>query len=104
MISEFWVHSVTVKPKLGEGSYGPVFGDPLSVMCFVDENQRLVRDSEGSEVVSTTSIYTDNSHVESFKVGSEVTLPTGDTTSVLAANNRTSGPLGLPDHLEVNLE
>jgi len=93
-------HTVTVEPLEGEGPFGPAFGDPVEVRCFVDERRQLVRDDEGAEVVSSTTVYMPLGTV--CPVGSKVTA-NGRTATVLAASRRDGGGLPTPDHLEVNL-
>ena len=50
-------HEVTFTPRLGSGPYGPVWGDPVTVRCHLDEQTRLVRDTGGGEVTSTSTVY-----------------------------------------------
>lgn len=47
---------VTVATYAGDGPYGPVYADPVTVWCNVDEGRRLVRDSHGDEVVSEATL------------------------------------------------
>ncbi|MGI5162650.1 hypothetical protein [Microbispora sp. CA-102843] len=94
------VHTVSVEPLTGEGPFGPAFGDPVEVRCFVDEKRSLVRDNEGAEVVSSTTVFMPLATV--CPVGSRVTV-NDRTTTVLASSRRDGGGLPVPDHLEVNL-
>lgn len=93
-------HTVTVEALTGEGPFGPTFGDPVEVRCFVDERRQFVRDNEGSEVVSSTTVYMPLN--TTCPVGSKVTA-NGRTATVLASSRRDGGGLPTPDHLEVNL-
>lgn len=95
----FYVHTVTLTPVRGETAYGPQYGDPTPVECFVDETTRLVRDQDGAEVTSSATIYTRPGTV--VAIGSTVDLPSGRSATVLATSVHDSGPLGLPDHVEI---
>ena len=49
--------TVTVTPYGGEGAYGPSYGAPVAVDCRVVYERKLVRNTEGDETVSETTIY-----------------------------------------------
>lgn len=93
-------HTVTVEPFEGEGPFGTTYGAPVEVRCFVDEKRQLVRNNEGSEVVSSTTVYMPLNTV--CPVGSRVTV-NDRTTTALTSSRRDGGGLPTPDHLEVNL-
>lgn len=48
---------VTVSTYSGEGAYGPVTANPVTVWCNVDETRRLVRNSDGDEAVSEATLH-----------------------------------------------
>lgn len=48
--------TVVVETREGEGAYGPINADPVTVRCNVDETRRLVRDASGDETVSEASL------------------------------------------------
>ncbi|WP_188197220.1 hypothetical protein [Nonomuraea sp. SYSU D8015] len=104
MLIPEWVftHTAVIEPFEGEGAYGPIFGDPVTKKCLVDDERRLVRNAEGSEVVSDTTIFfPPGTHCPE---GSRVTVPPGPdgrTTTVIASYNRSGGGLPTPDHTEV---
>jgi hypothetical protein len=50
-------HTVTLRAFQGAGGMGPTYGAPVSVKAFVLEEQKLVRASDASEVVSSTQVY-----------------------------------------------
>lgn len=50
-------HRVTIRPYLGHGAAGPILGDPVRRRAFVEDVRRLVRDAEGYEVISETTVY-----------------------------------------------
>lgn len=47
---------VTVRPRIGEGSYGDTYADPVAVPCIIDETRRVVRDTTGQQVVSEATL------------------------------------------------
>lgn len=98
----FFVNTVSVETLTGEGAYGEVFAAPATVACFVDDSAHLIRNRQGEEVVSNTTIYADPTDAEKFPVDSRVTV-NGRASRVITVNRLDSGPLGLPDHVEVHL-
>ncbi|WP_336214386.1 hypothetical protein [Nonomuraea sp. LPB2021202275-12-8] len=91
-------HEATIEPYLGDGAYGPVWGPPVTVRCLVDDERRLVRDEQGLEVVSDTTLYLPPGTV--CPAGSKVTTG-GRTITVITAFNRDAGLLPTPNHVEV---
>lgn len=65
-------HEVSVRPLVANGGLGPQFGSPVTVPAFVLEQQTLVRDATGAEVVSSTQVY----------VGFDVAAPPGSKVTV----------------------
>ena len=50
-------HTVTIRPRLGSGSMGPIWGDPVpDIPALVVEGAQLVRSPGGSEVVSQAQV------------------------------------------------
>lgn len=95
------VHQVLVEPLAGEGPFGSEYGEQTPVRCFVDAKRRLVRDAEGAEVVSETTIYMPLD--TTCPAGSRVIV--GDRAStVITSARRDGGGLPTPDHLEVTLQ
>ncbi|AZM46568.1 hypothetical protein DMB38_12765 [Streptomyces sp. WAC 06738] len=94
-------HTITVEAWLGEGPTGPRFAAPAEVRCFVDEQTRLVRSPNDDEVTSSSTAYCRPDTECPAK--SRVRLPTGRTTTVIAALRRDGGRLPTPDHLEVQM-
>lgn len=80
--------AVRYEPKLGEGAYGPKFGDPVTPeRAAVDEKQKLVRLADGTTAISSARIALDPEH--EMALGSRVTLhpdtPRERTTTVIVA-------------------
>lgn len=95
-------HEVTAEPYRGEGAYGPVYGPATPLRCYLEQETRLVRDTSGNEVTSTSTLFARLDAV-ALPAQSRVTLPDGRTTTVIAALRRDGGGLPTPDHLEVQL-
>ena len=84
MIGMFMVHTVSVRTKTGEGSYGPVYADAVVVPGVqVDEDMRLVRTGDGSEQTSSTTVRGPLVHADKFVVGSRVTLQVGGAAACM---------------------
>lgn len=101
-LADFWVHEVAVETFRGSGGMGDVYDPPALLTCFVDDKERLVRSSDATEVVSSTTVYAP-AGTTSLTVGSKVTLPSGRVAVVLQVGVRDSGALELPDHVEAAL-
>lgn len=99
----FLVHSVTVKPAAGETSTGQAYATPFPLQCFRQAKRRLVRDSDGNEVLSTLTLVAAPGQAATIPPGSQVTW-SGGTTTVVASIDQDSGGLGAPDHTEVQCE
>jgi len=96
-------HRVTVQPYEGSGAMGDVFGTGIpDVPCMLDDTRKLVRDPEGVEVVSETTLVTRRQYAGKFEPGSRVTLPRR-TATVISCAERTDGGMGGWQHLEVVL-
>lgn len=74
--------TVTYTPLLGEGAYGPIYGNPVTVPARVTFERRLVRTAAGSEVVSSATIYLQPGATPT--VGDSVAMPDGTSRDVIA--------------------
>lgn len=101
-LEEFYVHTVTVNTLTGAGAWGDTYETHAGVRCFIDETRALVRDAQGSEVISETTLTLPTEYAGIFLPGSTVDLP-DRTATLIKAGAATSGPLDLPDHIEVHL-
>jgi len=97
------VHTVTVRPYLGESSVGPVYGAAFPLQCMAQGKRRMVRAGDGAETLSSLTLFTAPGKAATVPPGSEVDWQ-GDTTRVLDATDHDSGGLGAPDHTEVVCE
>lgn len=100
----WWVHQDTAKPYQGTGAYGPVYGDPVPVECWIEDVVKLVNDSKGQEVVSTTTVMGPLDKADTHVPNSEITLPSGRVAHVISLARHDSGSLDLEiDHFEAYL-
>jgi hypothetical protein len=101
----FYPHTVVVRDALGAGGMGDGYGPPRTVAAEVKDQQTLVRDRDGREVVSSTQVTL--SLPEHVPVGSLVTVwagrPAQREARVLAVAVRENGG-PLDDHLLLSLE
>lgn len=94
---------ITVEPYAGAGAHGPLYGDPVAVRALMDAGRRRVRDTEGDEVVSETTLRVRLTDADHFPTGSRVTLPDGTTPTVITTSRHDGRSLPAPSHLEVSL-
>ena len=84
-LAEFMADTVTVATSQGAGAYGPSLAAPVTIPgVMISAKRRFVRNSDGNEVISETSILAAETLAPTFTLGSEVTLPNGSTSTVLA--------------------
>lgn len=96
------VHTVTVEPWSGSGAYGDIWGTPFTMACFVEDKRRLVRDADGSEVISETTVYANRG--PTIPNRSRITLPSGRQPLVIVVSDHDGGTLPVPSHLEIACE
>lgn len=54
------LHTVSRYPFMGSDAYGDFsFADPEPLLCYKEAKNRLVKNREGIEVISTTQLYCD---------------------------------------------
>ncbi|GAA3705400.1 hypothetical protein GCM10023081_46790 [Arthrobacter ginkgonis] len=99
-LDDFYVHTVTVHTLTSQGAWGDDYTPTAGVKCFIDDTRTLVRDGQGAEVISETNLTAPPYYASLFKPGSTVDLPSR-TATVIKAGLADSGPLELPDHIEV---
>ena len=101
----FYPHTVRVRDLLGSGGMGATYGPSRILPAEVRDEQRLVRDKDGREVVSSSQVTVPLP--EHVPLGSLVTvwpgLPQEREAEVLAvAHNPNAAPLD--DYLLMSLE
>ena len=95
--------TVVVEPYAGRSAYGDTYGAPVTITAWVDQASRLVRAADGSQVVSSTTVYTRLDAVDA-PPRSRVTLPDGRRTLVIASYRRDGHGIPVPEHLEIVCE
>lgn len=55
--SRFTPHEAKVRAFTGEGGLGKTYADEVTVAAFVVDEQQIVRDPRGAEVVSSTQVH-----------------------------------------------
>ena len=84
VFSDWLTDTVTVESMDGVGFDGVHTSAPVTVsQVMVDEESRLVRASDGNEVVSSTTVYVALELAEPFALHSKVTLPSGRVSTVI---------------------
>ena len=94
------VHTVQVAAYLGSGTYGETWDDPKDVACWLEDGNKLVVNSLGEQVVSTTQVFMDLEDEPPAK--SKITV-SGKARTVVGVVRHTSGGLSQLDHVEVQL-
>lgn len=92
--------NVSIQPFLGTGPFGDVHGSAATKRVIVEDDRRLIRGSDGSEVISQTTLFAplDTTCPE----GSLVTID-GRTATVLKVSRIDGGRTHAPSHLEIAL-
>jgi hypothetical protein len=92
---------ITVEPYLGSGGYGDTWGPAVTVRGIVEEKRRLVRNSQGVEVLSNTTVRCPLG--TNAPPLSKVTVR-GTVTKVIACPRHDGKALPVPSHTEVVCE
>lgn len=101
----FYPHEVVVKDRAAGGGMGSTYAAPRTLECEVKDEQQLVRDANGAEVVSSSQVTLPlPQHVP---LGSLVTVwpgtPAARETVVLAVD-RHENPPPLDAHVVLSLK
>jgi hypothetical protein len=102
-ITDFYVHTVTVKPKLGTGAAGDVFGPSQTITGYLDGKTQLIRSANGEQVVSASQFYCSVADGAKFAPDSVVTFGDGRTAQVIIVNSLDAPGLELPEHAVIYL-
>lgn len=87
-----------VEAFTGTGALGPVYAAQVAVRCRIENKRRMVRSPEGTEVVSSTTLFCEPE--ETIPAQSKVTVD-GRTTTVISSAAHHG--LAEASHLEVSL-
>jgi len=98
---QFFPEAASIEPYEGvTGGGAQSFGTAVDARCLVSPGNRLVRDSQGNQVVSSTTLYCPRG--TSAPAGSRVTVR-GDVRVVLEEKPWLAQGLNLPESVEVIL-
>lgn len=111
VFGDWLTHVVVVEAYQGAGMEGASFAAPVTlggensdvdgVEIMLEPKRRLIRNSDGNQIVSETTLYVTNAGASSFPLHSRVTLPSGEQTTVERV--ATGETYDLFDHMVVNL-
>jgi hypothetical protein len=91
---ELMTEEVQIRPAAGTDAYGkPTYEPARTVRARIEDRNRIVRDTFGKEVVSSSTVYL--AEVVDVPVSSQVLFPDGRTPAVLVIETVTDedGPL-----------
>lgn len=101
-IARLFTQTVSVATFLGTDSLGPRRADPVTKSVFINDARKMVRNRDGVEVVSETTLYGYLADIDAFTVNSDV-LVNGRTAQVICAYRRDSAGPASAHHVEVTL-
>lgn len=77
--------TLTYRPLEGRGSFGPIYGDPVTIPARVQYTSKVVRTGNGEEAVAAATIYVQPT-ANLPGLGDTVTLPDGSVRPVIAVS------------------
>lgn len=99
----FGKHTITAWQPV-ETAYGPQKGPERQITgCMVVEENKLVRDSNGSEIVSTAQAAIPPEARQDLAPGTMVRLPSGRETTIISVDSVEPLSLPLPSFVRLNL-
>jgi hypothetical protein len=111
-IGLFFNQSIVLETFQGVNSYGDIFAAPVTVTgCYVDDSRKLVRNKDGEQVISETTLYTSTANAALFTPDSRVTVPGASDDNlnpqraarVIKVNTNDAGIPVMPNHTSVML-
>lgn len=101
-IARLLTQTVSVETRTGAGATGGKYAAAVDKKVFIDDQRKLVRDAQGVEVVSESTLFALLADIDAFTPGSKVTF-SGRTSNVLLAKRRdAAGPVNV-HHAEIHL-
>ena len=91
--------TVTVETYEGEGAYGPVYADPVTVSCDVQMKRRLVKTTDGVESVDLPVLTVHPDDVPAFTPQARLTIAERASTVLSVAPMTFRGQMS---HAEVS--
>ncbi|QFP96130.1 head-tail connector protein [Gordonia phage DobbysSock] len=101
-ISQFFTRPFTVKRLTGEGATGPVLAEPVTLRGRIKNENRIVIDDSGNEVVSVTEISMSITE-DDIPTGSQVRVGVGPWRTVVAEARHIGGFVNSPDYYSIDL-
>lgn len=99
----FGEHTITAWQPI-QTAYGPQKGPERQITgCMVVEENKLVRDSNGAEIVSTAQAAIPYEARQDLAAGTMVRLPSGRETTVISVETIVPLSLDLPSFVRLNL-
>lgn len=99
----FGEHTITVWQSV-QTAYGPKKGIERQISgCLVVEENKLVRDSNGAEIVSTAQAAIPPEARQDLEPGTMVRLPSGRETTIISVESVEPLSLPLPSFVRLNL-
>ena len=99
----FGDHTITAWQAV-QTAYGPQKGPEWLIQgCMVVEENKLVRDSNGSEIVSTAQAAGPPEARQDLEPGTMVRLPSGRETTIISVESVEPLSLPLPSFVRLNL-
>lgn len=99
----FGDHTITAWQTV-QTAYGPQKGAERQITgCMVVEENKLVRDSNGSEIVSTAQAAIPPEARRDLEPGTMVRLPSGRETTIISVESVMPMRLDLPSFVRLNL-
>ena len=99
----FGDHTITAWQTV-QTAYGPKTGPERLIQgCMVVEENKLVRDSNGAEIVSTAQAAIPPEAKQDLEPGTMVRLPSGRETTVISVESVEPLSLPLPSFVRLNL-
>ena len=99
----FGDHTITAWQTV-QTAYGPKKGPERMIQgCMVVEENKLVRDSNGAEIVSTTQAAIPPEAKQDLEPGTMVRLPSGRETTVISVESVEPLTLPLPSFVRLKL-
>lgn len=99
----FGDHTITAW-QMVQTAYGPKKGPEWLIQgCMVVEENKLVRDSNGAEIVSTAQAAIPPEARQDLEPGTMVRLPSGRETTIISVESVEPLSLPLPSFVRLNL-
>lgn len=102
VIARMFKGTCVVETFIGASAYGDQFAAEFTGKCDIDDGTKLVRDAQGNEVVSSSTVFAPIADVARYKPGSKVTV--NDRSALVIAVHRRDnlGPTRI-HHVQVDL-